>query len=133
MIFAGVFDQFPKLTIILGHMGETLPFLIPDRIDWAYANPSIAKLEGFIKQRPNIKRTPSQVLLENVNVTTSGRFSKPLLEYTLKVMVEDKIMLETDYPYENLKQSMNFINNCGLSFHLIQKICSKNANHLGFR
>ena len=133
MIYAGVFDQFPKLTVILGHMGETLPFLIPDRIDWAYTNPSISKLEGFIKERPNIKRTPSQVILENVYVTTSGRFSKPLLEYTIKVMGEDKIMLATDYPYENLKQSMNFIRNCDLSNHLLQKICSQNANCLGIK
>lgn len=131
MIYAGVFDQFPKLTIILGHMGETLPFLIPDRIDWAYANPNSSKLKGFIKERPDIKRTPSQVILENVYVTTSGRFSKPLLEYTLKVMGENKIMLATDYPYENLKQSMDFIRSCGLSKRRLQKICSLNANRLG--
>jgi len=103
MIYAGVFDEFPKLTIILGHMGETLPFLMPERIDWAYANPNISKLSGFIKERPSIQRTPSQVLLENMYVTTSGRFSKPLLEYVLKVMGEDRVMLATDYPYEDLK------------------------------
>jgi predicted TIM-barrel fold metal-dependent hydrolase len=133
MIYAGVFDEFPKLTIILGHMGETLPFLIPDRIDWAYANPNISKLPGFIAQRPDIKRIPSEVLLENVYVTTSGRFSKPLLEYTLKVMGEDRIMLATDYPYENLQQSMDFIRSCSLSESTLQKICSLNANHLGIK
>lgn len=133
MIYAGVFDHFPKLTIILGHMGETLPFLIPDRIDWAYSNPSISKLKGFIQERPNIKRTPSQVISENVYVTTSGRFSQPLLEYTLKVMGEDKIMLATDYPYENLKQSMDFIRDCDLSKKTLQKICSLNANRLGIK
>lgn len=133
MIYAGVFDQFPKLTIILGHMGETLPFLIPDRIDWAYANPSISKLKGFIAERPDIKRTPSQVISENVYVTTSGRFSKPLLEYTLRVMGEDKIMLATDYPYENLKQSMDFIRNCELPEGILQKISSLNANRLGIK
>lgn len=133
MIYAGVFDEFPKLTIILGHMGETLPFLIPDRIDWAYSNPSISKLKGFIKERPAIKRIPSQVLLENLYVTTSGRFSKPLLEYTLKVMGENKVMLATDYPYENLKQSMDFIKSCNLPLDSLQKICSLNANFLGIK
>ncbi|KTC66752.1 5-carboxyvanillate decarboxylase [Legionella birminghamensis] len=131
MIYAGVFDQFPKLTIILGHMGEMLPFLIPDRIDWAYASPSISTLEGFIKKRPAIKRTPAQVIMDNVYVTTSGRFSKPLLDYTLKVMGEDKLMLATDYPYENLKQSMDFIRGCGLPEALLEKICSGNARRLG--
>ncbi len=133
MIYAGVFDQFPKLTIILGHMGETLPFLIPDRIDWAYVNPHISKVAGFIKERPHISRTPSQVILENVYVTTSGRFSKPLLEYTLKVMGIDKVMLATDYPYEDINESLSFIRNCNLSDELMQKICSQNANRLGIK
>ena len=131
MIYAGVFDKFPKLTVILGHMGETLPFLMPERIDWAYANPNISKLPGFIKERPAIKRTQSQVMLENMYVTTSGRFSKPLLEYVLKVMGEDRVMLATDYPYESLEQSMNFIRGCGLPDKTFQKICSGNAARLG--
>lgn len=131
MIYAGVFDQFPKLTIILGHMGEMLPFLMPERLDWAYANPNISKQPGFIAQRPSIKRTPTQVMLENVYVTTSGRFSKPLMDYTLQMMGEDKIMLATDYPYENLQQSMDFIRGCGLSDTVLEKICSGNAEKLG--
>lgn len=133
MIYAGVFDQFPRLTVILGHMGETIPFLIPDRIDWAYANPNISKLAGFIKQRPNIKRTPSQVISDNVYVTTSGRFSKPLLEYTLQVMGEDKVMLATDFPYESMKQSMDFIRNCNLPKSVLQKIGSQNADRIGIK
>ncbi|MDR3478980.1 MAG: amidohydrolase family protein [Gammaproteobacteria bacterium] len=133
MIYAGVFDQFPKLTIILGHMGEALPFLMPERIDWSYANPNISILPGFIKERPAIKRTPSEVILENIYVTTSGRFSNPLLEYVLKVMGEDKIMLATDYPYENLNQSMNFIRTSGLTDKTFEKICFKNAAKLGIK
>lgn len=131
MIYAGVFDQFPKLNIILGHMGETLPFLMPERIDWSYVNPNISKLQGFINERPTIKRTPSQVMLQNMYITTSGRFSKPLLEYVLTVMGEDRVMLATDYPYESLEQSMNFIRGCGLPDKTFQKICSGNAARLG--
>ncbi|MES2217308.1 MAG: amidohydrolase family protein [Pseudomonadota bacterium] len=131
MIYAGVFDQYPKLKIILGHMGETLPFLMPERIDWAFANPNVSKLPGFIKTRPAIKRTPNQVLMENVYITTSGRFSKPLLEYCLKVLGAEKIMLATDYPYENLQQSMDFIRGCGLEDKIFQQICSGNAKGLG--
>jgi predicted TIM-barrel fold metal-dependent hydrolase len=131
MIYAGVFDQFPKLKIILGHMGEALPFLMPERIDWAYANPNISIVPCFIKERPNIKKTPNQVLQENVYITTSGRFSKPLMEYSLKIVGEDHIMLATDYPYEDLKESMNFIRGCGLTDKVLQKICSANAKNLG--
>lgn len=131
MIYAGVFDQFPRLKIILGHMGETLPFLMPERIDWSYVNPQISTVAGFIKERPAIKKTPSQVIQENIYLTTSGRFSKPLLDYCLTVMGEDHIMLATDYPYENLNQSMDFIRKCGLSDKILQKICYQNANQLG--
>ena len=133
MIYAGVFDTFPNLKIILGHLGETLPFLVPDRIDWSYSNPNISILPGFIAQRPAIKKTPSEVILENVYVTTSGRFSKDTLEYVLKVMGEDHVMLATDYPYESLNQSMDFIRGCSLSESVLQKICSKNAEKLGIR
>jgi len=131
MIYAGVFDQFPNLTIILGHLGETLPFLVPDRIDWPYANPQISVIPGFIKQRPQIKKTPSEVILNNVYVTTSGRFSQDTLNYVLKVMGEDRVMLATDHPYESLSQSMTFIRNCNLSDQTLEKICSGNAIKLG--
>ena len=133
MIYAGVFDQFPKLKIILGHLGETLPFLVPDRIDWAYANPNFSIVPGFIKERPSIRKTPSEVILENVYVTTSGRFSKTTLEFTLQVMGEDHVMLATDHPYEDLQQSMDFIRGCKFPDKLFQKICSGNAERLGIK
>jgi len=133
MIYAGVFDQFPKLNVILGHLGETLPFLIPDRLDWAYTNPAISVLPGFIEMRPKIKKTPSEVMLNNVFVTTSGRFSKTTLEFTLKIMGEDRVMLATDHPYENLKRSMDFIRSCALPDTIMKKICFENAQKLGFK
>ena len=127
MIYAGVFDKFPKLKIIIGHLGETLPMLIPDRIDWAYANPNVSNVQGFIKQRPAIKKTPSEVILENVYMTTSGRFSKTALDFVLQVMGSDHVLLATDYPYENLEQSMNFIIGCNLPQTKLQKICYINS------
>ncbi|MFT3742288.1 MAG: amidohydrolase family protein [Gammaproteobacteria bacterium] len=130
MIYAGVFDQFPNLTIILGHLGETLPFLVPDRIDWPYINPHISKLIGFIKERPAIKKMPSEVILENVYMTTSGRFSKTALEFVLNIMGDDHVMLASDYPYEDLNQSMNFIRECHLPDKTLQKIYSGNAEKL---
>ena len=133
MIYAGVFDQFPKLTIILGHLGEVLPMLVPDRIDWAYANPNVSTVPGFIKQRPAIKKTPSEIILGNVYMTTSGRFSKPALDFVLQVMGGDHVMLATDYPYENLEQTMNFIRGCELPAATLQKICSGNAEKLGIK
>jgi len=131
MVYAGVFDTFPKLKIILGHMGEMLPFLMPERIDWAYKNPNVSTLDGFIASRPQIKRTANEVILENVFFTTSGRFSKPLLNYMLETIGEDRILFATDHPYENLKQGMDFIKTSGLSSQILDKIYYQNAKHIG--
>jgi predicted TIM-barrel fold metal-dependent hydrolase len=106
---------------------------VPDRIDWAYINPHISVVPGFIKQRPAIKKTPSQVILDNVYVTTSGRFNKSTLEFVIKIMGEDRVMLATDHPYEDLNESMNFIRGCGLADKTFQKICSGNAANLGIK
>ncbi|KTC96511.1 5-carboxyvanillate decarboxylase [Legionella geestiana] len=132
MIYAGVFDAFPKLQIIIGHLGETLPFLVPDRIDWAYVNPGLSKLPAFIDLRPKIDKTPSEVLLNNVHVTTSGRFSKAALDFVIRVMGIDRVLLATDYPYEDLQRSMDFIRNCGLTDKELRKICFENAQNMGF-
>ena len=48
-------------------------------------------------------------------------------------MGEDRVMLATDYPYEDLNQSMDFIRGCQLSDKTLQKICSGNAAKLGIR
>lgn len=133
MIYAGVFEQFPKLNIIIGHLGETLPMLMPDRIDWAYANPNVSNVQGFINQQPAITKTPSQVILENVYMTTSGRFSKQALLFVLQIMGSDHVLLATDYPYENLEQSMNFIRGCGLPTDTLEKICYGNSEKLGIK
>lgn len=131
MIYAGVFDEFPNLKIMLGHMGETIPFLFPERMDWAYANPNLSHLQGFIQTRPKLKRLPSEVIRQNVYVTTSGRFSKPLLNYVIEVLGIDRVLLATDYPYENVEQSMAFLRNSGLEKHCLDQIMYLNANRLG--
>ena len=90
-------------------------------------------LPGFIKERPAIKKNPSEVIFENVYVTTSGRFSKTTLEFTLKIMGDDHVMLATDHPYEDLKQSIDFIRGCKLPDKTLQKICHGNAEKLGIK
>ena len=133
MIYAGVFNEFPKLRVILGHLGEALPILMPDRLDWAYKNKGIANNAQFIKTRPRLKKTPSEVINENVYITTSGRFSKPALDYTMSILGEDRIMFASDYPYENLLDSVQFIENCGYSKQITENIFFKNAALLGIK
>lgn len=130
MILAGVFDQFPKLTIILGHLGETMPFLL-ERLDYSWTNKGVARAPGFNKSRPNLKKLPSEILLENTYVSTSGRFNEKVLQFVVDVMGEDRMLLATDYPYESLSQSMDFIRTSQLSQTAMEKLCFRNAKNFG--
>lgn len=121
MILGGVFDQFPKLKIILGHMGETLPFLM-ERLDFSYTKPWFDKGD-----RPDLERIPSQVLRDNVYVTTSGRFYEPLLKYCIEAMGIEHMMFATDFPYESMEESVNFISNANISPSEKEAIFSANA------
>jgi predicted TIM-barrel fold metal-dependent hydrolase len=133
MIYAGVFNEFPNLKIILGHLGETLPMLMPDRIDYVYKNKGIAHNAQFIKTRPKLNKLPSEIIQDNVYMTTSGRFSKPTLDFTLEILGEDRIMFASDYPYENLMDSVEFIEQCQYSKQRLEKIFFKNAMLLGIK
>lgn len=125
MILGGVFDQFPRLKIILGHLGETLPFL-NERLDHMF------RTEIFRKYRPRIKRLPSEVLHTNIYITTSGRFCDKTLNYVINAMGEDKVLFATDYPYESMSESVKFITEADLPKHIVEKICFGNAIKLGF-
>lgn len=123
MILGGVFDAFPKLKIMLGHLGETMPFLM-ERLDHLYRIPDLKPY------RPSIQRIPSEVLRQNVYITTSGRFFAPALRYVLEVMGEDRVLFASDYPMESLLDATRFIQDSDLSNQTKQKIFSINAKNL---
>jgi 2,3-dihydroxybenzoate decarboxylase len=98
LIAAGVFDRFPKLRIVLGHMGETLPFLL-DRIDNRY----LWQYNLFGRPR-RLKRLPSEYFRENFVVTSSGmNYHAPLMA-AIEALGEDKVLFAVDYPMENQSQ-----------------------------
>jgi predicted TIM-barrel fold metal-dependent hydrolase len=120
MILNGVFDEFPNLQIILGHLGETLPFL-NERLDYMYRVPSLKPY------RPAIKKIPSEVLHENIWITTSGRFYTPALNYATEVLGEERVLFATDYPMEGMEESVKFITQADLSDEMKEKIFFRNA------
>ena len=124
LIYSCVFDKCPGLKIILGHLGEVLPFLFK-RIDWAYVHPFDPAA------RPNLLKKPSEYLKENVFVTTSGNYYEPAFMCTYKAMGIDRILLGTDYPYEDPDECMQFIEGLPLSQEDKNKIYSLNAGQLG--
>ena len=125
LILAGVFDQYPNLKIILGHLGEAMPFLMT-RMDFPYVKPWFNPAD-----RPPLKRKPSDVMRENVFVTTSGNYFPPAFQCTLEAMGVGRILLGTDYPYEDPKECVRFIDDLPISSEDKEKINHLNAADLG--
>jgi 5-carboxyvanillate decarboxylase len=102
LIMCGVFDQFPKLRIVLGHMGEGLPFWL-QRIDNRYL---LQVKIGAVKKLPKL---PSQYFLDNFVITTSGVMSAPALKLSIEVLGVERIMFAADYPYESVEEGVKFL------------------------
>jgi len=94
---AGVFAEFPQLKIILGHMGEMLPFMLERADAFLSRNTS----------RPSLVETYAQ----NVWVTTAGFFSLNPLGTILRNTAIDRILYSVDYPFGNSEQGRAFMMN----------------------
>jgi 5-carboxyvanillate decarboxylase len=103
LIVTGVFDEFPKLKIVLGHCGEGLPFWL-DRIDRSFAR---SRRATEIHPQWRCKRLPSEYFLENFWNTSSGHNWGPAVRCTEEVVGEDRLMFAADYPYEDNKQQVD--------------------------
>ena len=90
LIGAGVFDQFPDLTLVLGHMGEGLPF-------WLYRLDNLSA--GEVGR--TINKPPSEYVRENMLITTSGMGWDPALLLSHSVLGAENIMFAVDYPFGN--------------------------------
>jgi 2,3-dihydroxybenzoate decarboxylase len=96
IITAGVFDRFPRLRLVVGHLGEALPFWLY-RLDYMHA--ATVKAGRYESMKP-IERRPSDYLRANVWVTTSGMAWAPAIMFCREVLGPDRVMYAMDYPYE---------------------------------
>lgn len=96
LIVAGVFDRFPRLKVVVGHLGEALPFWLY-RLDYMHAATVRSGRYPFL--RP-LARRPSDYLTENVWVTTSGMPWEPAIMFCRGVLGVDRVCYAMDYPYE---------------------------------
>jgi predicted TIM-barrel fold metal-dependent hydrolase len=129
LVLSGAFDAFPKLKVILGHYGEGLPFLM-QRIDHPFVRPHIKASDPDAV--PALRRVPSDYLGDNMLVTTSGNYLPAAFRCTRETLGMDRILLGTDYPYEEMGESVKFLESLGLSDEDKARIYSRNATELGF-
>jgi len=120
IIGAGVFDAFPKTTLILGHMGEMLPYMTT-RINEGYAM-------SFHKS--NLKKLPSEYIKENIMITTSGKYSPGAMLCAVKEMGADRVLFAADYPWVSPKEAVEHLERTGISKSDKEKICHLNAERV---
>ena len=117
LVLAGVFDAYPDLKIVLGHLGETLPFLIW-RIDEALARPG----QKSIRFR--------EVFTNGFYVTTSGFFSTPALACCIEELGADRILFAVDYPYMDNDAGTAWLRQTPISEAARTGIAAANARRL---
>jgi 2,3-dihydroxybenzoate decarboxylase len=118
LVLSGVFDRHPNLKIILGHLGETLPFLVW-RVDNALARPGSARALSF-----------RDVFCKNFYITTSGNFSDPALICSMMEMGADHILFAVDYPFVMNSPATEWMQHLSISAEDKAKILSGNAQRL---
>ena len=117
MILGGVFDAHPGLQIVIGHMGETLPFMIQ-------------RVDAMPQSMTKLKKPVSAYLRENVHYTFSGfNFLPTFIDLLLEVGVE-RIMFSTDHPYRSMAEGRAFLDQLPVSPADREKIAHLNADRL---
>jgi 5-carboxyvanillate decarboxylase len=96
IITSGVFDRFPKLKLVVGHLGEALPFWL-FRLDYMHRATVASRRYPFMKP---LQRQVSDYLRENVYVTSSGMAWAPAIQFCQQVLGVDRVMYAMDYPYQ---------------------------------
>lgn len=118
IILSGVFDRYPRLQLIVGHLGETLPFMLP-RLNL-----------GLPTQVTKLNRSLGDYLRENLHYTFSGFNYTPAFLNLLLEVGADRIMFSADYPYSSMEQAHSFLDQLPVSPADKEKIAHGNAERL---
>ena len=120
LMSCGLFDRNPSLQMILGHMGEGIPF-------------NIWRVDNIVRKAPRgipCKREIGEYLRENVYITTSGNFRTPSLLSTMLEVGSDRIMYSVDYPFETHADASRWFDHCEISEADRKKIGRDNARRV---
>lgn len=104
LITNGVFDRFPKLKVIVGHLGEHIPY------DFWRINHWLEDVERPLAEKAGdvfCEKDVYHYFKNNIYLTTSGHFSTPTLKYLAGYVGAERILFSVDYPYETIE------NGCG--------------------
>ncbi len=121
MILSGMFDEIPNLQLVLGHLGEGFPFYLK-RMD--------NRMRVIYHPNVKCKEDVSYYFKHNIWVSTSGNMSKEAFACAKEVVGMDRILFATDYPYEELDDMMEFLDDLPLTVGERDMLFYKNAEVL---
>ncbi|SFG48354.1 2,3-dihydroxybenzoate decarboxylase [Novosphingobium sp. CF614] len=127
LITSGVFDRYPKLQVIIGHMGEALPFWLY-RLDYMHQAGVAAGRYEFMK--PLKKGKVSNYLRENFHITNSGVAWEEAVKFTQRVIGEDRVLYAMDYPYQCPVEEVATLDAMDMSLETKRKFFQTNAERL---
>lgn len=123
LICSGVFDRFPGLRIVLGHLGEGIPF-------WLYRLDYMHPVRSSRNTRPALELTPSEYFTRNFAITTSGMNWHPALRFCIEAVGAGNIMFAIDYPYQLTEGAVTFMNDAPIPDEDKRKIFHQNAERI---
>ena len=119
IVFGGVFERFPQALLLLGHCGESLPFMLW-RLD------SRAKTLYGVKMKKDV----SQFIIDNIAVTISGMYSREPVDCSIAALGRSRVMFSADYPFESIHDAAGFMDDVAMAEDLREDIAWKNAARL---
>jgi len=118
LILAGVFDKLPKLQVIIGHMGEGIPY-------------ALARTNGVLTPASkHLKRSIAETFQQQVHVTTSGYFTRPPFDCAREVLGLDRLMYSVDYPFSPNTKGRDYLATLNLNEAELAQLTHTNAEKL---
>jgi predicted TIM-barrel fold metal-dependent hydrolase len=117
LIVSGLFEKFPKLQVIIGHMGEGTPY-------------ALARSNHILSHVAKLPQSVADYFHQNIHVTTSGYFTQPPFQCALEVCGIDRLMFSVDYPFSPNTRGRDFLKDVKLSQEDMEKFTHTNAEKL---
>jgi predicted TIM-barrel fold metal-dependent hydrolase len=135
LIFSGAFDKYPKLRLVIGHLGECLPLHIY-RFDWMQYNadgiPGLRANSVSPRGQPavTLKHPVSHYFRNNIWITTSGVGWEPAIKFCMEAMGPDRVLYAMDYPYQQSSDEVAVYDRLGISDEHKKMLMQTNAEHV---
>ena len=129
LILSGAFDKYPKLRLVIGHMGEAMPLHLY-RFDWMQWNAEGATGMHNSTPKPKLKHPISYYLKTNIWITTSGVAWEPAVKFSMEVLGADRVLYAMDYPYQQSPDEVASYDKMAISDEHKKMLMQENAQHV---